>query len=620
MADSAEKAISSMREKNAECCSRQCLKRLLDENEKSLRLFPEEWFQLEKKQQGAVLRFAIRLCSHWSAHTARGTSRVRSRFEFDDPVLGRLCRKAFAMITGIGEATLARHTAAVHSSSGRFTPSPHENEGKEGHHRIDLCARHEVISFLAEIASAVGEESSGRHSRRDEGGDAAEKEGSAVIFLPSMYSLRLLHHLYTERAERGGFPSEYRVPLMSFSRIFHSEEMSRLRIRSPRDDVCDVCLLYRRKMACLIKEGEAKATLEKLGGVSSDFTKHRELAVETRKVYRSECRRAKEGAERIQRAAERNENKEVTEKLLSQYEAHYSFDFAQNLWLPQIADTQGQFYCRSLRNINLFGIVDDGGTGTPLQTNMLYDQTAAGKGSSETVSMLHLFLTSRKPCFAARRVNFHTDNCVGQNKNNTMIHFFIWCIAAGIPDRTELKFMLKGHTKFSPDSGFGMIKKYYRSANVYTIRQVADAVKMSTRGTERNDAVILKNADFGDWKSALQKFFMPLKGISSFAVFIFDRKYPAGEVRMRGSEDDRFQRCNLLKPGLHSDSLMNSKTFANLQEHLLRPEQPQMKIKKRWDLYEKVRPYVPAEYQDIICPEPGTEKKSDAEQNINAAD
>lgn len=607
-----ETIISSIKTKNIVCCKQKCIKRLLEENEAQLRLFLEEWHQLDKKQKEAVLRFTIRICSHWSKHTTRGLGRKLIRFEFDDPILGRLCRKAFVSIIDIGEATLSRHTAIVHESSGRFVPSRHENEGKEGHNQIDLLVRHEVINFFIEIASAVGEESSGRHSRRNEEEleDATlDQNNTPLVFLPSMYSLRLLHHLYGEKIEHGNFSSEYHISWRTFSRIYHSEELSWLRIRSPRDDVCDICLLYRRKMANLLKRQGSKEALERLGGISSEFVQHRDLAFATREVYRAECKKAKEGAERIQKALSDNCDKKRLNRLLSQYEAHYSFDFSQNLWLPQLADTPGQFYFLSLRSVNLFGIVDDGGVGSPLQMNMLYDQTTAGKSSSEVVSMLYHFLANlRNPSFASRRVFFHSDNCVGQNKNSTMIQFFLWCIAIGMIDRIEFKFLLKGHTKFSPDGGFGLIKKHYRRENVYTIEQVANEIKKSTRVTERNDAIILEKKDFGDWKSALQKFFIHLKGISSFSAFIFDKKYPLGEVHVSKHGDDKFQSFNLLNPDLEADEILRDNTFIMLHEKLSPLEQPQMQAKKQWDLYEKVRPYVPIEYQDIVCPKPNIGK------------
>jgi len=151
---SAKAAIASMKKKNVICCKQQCIKRLLDEKESQLLLFPEEWLQLEKKQKEAVLRFAIRICSRWSERTNRGACRTLSRFEFEDPLLGRVCRKAFAELIDIGKAALARHARAVHASGGRFVPPRHENEGRDGHHRTALYVREKVISFFVEIASS----------------------------------------------------------------------------------------------------------------------------------------------------------------------------------------------------------------------------------------------------------------------------------------------------------------------------------------------------------------------------------------------------------------------------------------------------------------------------------
>jgi len=450
---SVDSFIVSIKEKNLICCKQQCVKHLFEKKELSLRLFVEEWLQLDKKQKEAVVKFTIRNHSNWSTRTARSKNRTLNRFEFEDPILGKLCRKAFALIIGIGEATLARHVAAVHQSGGRFSPVLHQSIGFDAHHQLSLNIRRFVMDFFVEIASSVGEESSGRHSNRNEEENiardyATEANDTTVIFLPSMYSLRFLYRLYTQKIEVKDYSTKYLISWRSFRRVFHSKELSWLRIRSPRDDVCDECLLYRRKMAHLLKEPE-KNILEDLEGISSEFVRHRNLAIATRKVYKTECKRASDGAKKIQQYFDCSDiNQEKVKVLRSKYEAHYSFDFSQSLCLPQLADTPGKFYFLSLRSINLFGIVDDGGTGNPIQTNMLYDQTTASKGSSEVVSMLYLFLVhKRHRFFASRKIYFHADNCAGQNKNSTMIQFFIWCVAVGIVDHIELKFLLKGHTK-----------------------------------------------------------------------------------------------------------------------------------------------------------------------------
>ena len=585
---------------------------------------------------------------------------------------------------------MARHTASVHASGGRFLPSPHQSEGKTGHRQIAFHVRREIISFFTEIASAVGEESPGRHSQRDEeknmhktSPDIADKP---AVFLPAMYSLKLLHHLYREKTGRGNFPPEYRVSRGTFANIFHSEELAWLRIRSPRDDVCDVCLICRRKMAELLRKEGTGTALEKLGGISSDFVKHRDPAIATRKVCRDECKKAGEGAEKIRKASENGASEKKLQQLVGDCEAHHSSDFSQSLRLTQMADTPGQFYFLSLRTVSLFGIVDDGGTGSPLQTNMLYDQSVAGKGSSEVVSMPYYFPARiRARMSASKKICLHADNCVGQNKNSTVIQFLIRSVATGIADHTELKFLLKGHTKFSPDGGFGMIKKHYRRVNAYTIGHVADEVRKSTdyngfrgghnllkllsrtpavlsgpeaghkflytplslffvslclcvryrghaeiaaspesviirkstRGTKRNDAIIPENKDFGNWKSALQDFFTPLKGVSTFCAFISDKKYPLGEVRAFRHEEEKSEAHNLLKNGLRPEEILSDSTFVSLQEYLPPLEQPQIQAKKQWDMYEKVRPYVPSEYQDIVCPQPDIDKKISPEFKKN---
>jgi len=95
--NSVETIISKLKKNDGVCCKSNCIRRILEKDEEALRIFLEEWFQLEKKQKEAILRFSIRLCSRWSEHTIRGANRKLNRFRFEDPILGTLCRKAFAL-------------------------------------------------------------------------------------------------------------------------------------------------------------------------------------------------------------------------------------------------------------------------------------------------------------------------------------------------------------------------------------------------------------------------------------------------------------------------------------------------------------------------------------------
>jgi hypothetical protein len=169
--------------------------------------------------------------------------------------------------------------------------------------------------------------------------------------------------------------------------------------------------------------------------------------------------------------------------------------------------------------------------------------------------------------------------------------------------------MLKGHTKGSNDSGFGLIKKQYRRSNAYTITLLSESIQKGTKKTKRNSAIVLEKHDFGNWKLALEDFFNPLKGITSDEEFIFDKEYFLGEVHVRKYDDKEFGTVNLLKTTIDYRHLPKNDKFTMLPTLLDSLEQPSMPAKKQWDLYEKVRLKVPDEYQDILCPLPNIDKE-----------
>ena len=59
-------------------------------------------------------------------------------------------------------------------------------------------------------------------------------------------------------------------------------------------------------------------------------------------------------------------------------------------------------------------------------------------------------------------MHLHADNCVGQNKNNTMLHYLMWRVLVGLHKRIVFSFLVVGHTKFSPDWCFVLLKQCFR--------------------------------------------------------------------------------------------------------------------------------------------------------------
>ena len=92
---------------------------------------------------------------------------------------------------------------------------------------------------------------------------------------------------------------------------------------------------------------------------------------------------------------------------------HYSFDFAQQIHYPL---QPGPMCFKTARKCAVFGVCCEG---IPRQINYLIDEASdIGKGGNTVVSLLHHFF--RHHSLGESRVKLHADNCVGQNKNNTV--------------------------------------------------------------------------------------------------------------------------------------------------------------------------------------------------------
>ena len=103
---------------------------------------------------------------------------------------------------------------------------------------------------------------------------------------------------------------------------------------------------------------------------------------------------------------------------------HYSFDFAQQVHYPSDPHQPGPIYFLTPRKCGIFGICCEA---LPRQINYLIDEAVdVGKGANTVVSLIHHFLETHG--LGENHVHLHADNCVGQNKNNTMMHVSIQLI------------------------------------------------------------------------------------------------------------------------------------------------------------------------------------------------
>ena len=108
--------------------------------------------------------------------------------------------------------------------------------------------------------------------------------------------------------------------------------------------------------------------------------------------------------------------------------------------------------------------------------NYLIDEAVnTGKGANSITSMLHHFLEHHS--LGESDITLHADNCSGQNKNRYVMQYLAWRVMVGLSDNITVSFLIVGHTKFSPDWCFGLLKRAFRRTGwaVLTILSVVES-------------------------------------------------------------------------------------------------------------------------------------------------
>ena len=236
----------------------------------------------------------------------------------------------------------------------------------------------------------------------------------------------------------------------------------------PADDLCQVC----QDNATLIQKAANLSEEEKKKRLC-DAQYHLEFAKKQRTYYREKVKESKE----FQLAPSQSKPQSA---MLS-----YSFDYAQQVHYPSNPLQPGPLYFKTPRKCGIFGVCAEGSN---TQLNYLIDEAqSCGKGANSVVSMVHHYL---KYFTSEKKISLHADNCVAQNKNNIMVSYLMWRVVVGLSQSCELHFMLAGHTRFSPDRFFGLIKRKYRHTKTSSLREIAEIVKNSTT-TGQNMAYII---------------------------------------------------------------------------------------------------------------------------------
>ena len=279
--------------------------------------------------------------------------------------------------------------------------------------------------------------------------------------------------------------------------------------------------------------------------------------------------------------------------------AHYSFDMAQQVHYPSDPLQPGPIYFLTPRKCAIFGMCCES---IPRQINYLIDEASdTGKGSNTIVSMLHHFFEEHG--LGETMVHLHADNCVGQNKNNTMLQYLIWRVMVGLHKRIALSFLIVGHTKFSPDWCFGLLKRRFRRTKVGCLADLERVVDDSAEanvpqlvGTQSGEVVV----PMYDWTSMFKGHLRKLKHIKKYQHFTFDGSMP-GTVNFKLESDSVEE----------SISLVIDRSWVPSPHDLPPVVSPAgLSLERQWYLYNSISEYCPHDVRDIVCPKPSSPSPS----------
>lgn len=273
---------------------------------------------------------------------------------------------------------------------------------------------------------------------------------------------------------------------------------------------------------------------------------------------------------------------------------HYSFDFAQQLHYPYNSQQPGELYFKTARKCGLFGVACEARS---YQVNYLIDESDdVGKGANTTISLIDHFLTYHG--LNEQNLGLNADNCIGQNKNNAMIQYICWRVLTCKNKSVSLSFMLAGHTKFSPDRFFGLVKRQYRRAAADTLEDLGRIVRESSFAGKNipqftTDMLGQRHVHWYDWVSFLGQFFRPIPNMTSYHHFTLREENP-GIVILKKYCDSKEDTFNILK-----------KSSVDTTSMPLEIKPTGLDAARQWYLYEQIRAFVQSNLaKDFTCPKP----------------
>ena len=182
-----------------------------------------------------------------------------------------------------------------------------------------------------------------------------------------------------------------------------------------------------------------------------------------------------------------------------------------------------------------------------------------------------------------------------------MMQYLAWRVMSGLNKKAEISFMLVGHTKFSPDWCFGLVKQRFRRTKVGCLDDIVRVVEESSvvnhvQLVGREDGTVIERQY--NWSDFFGQFLKrnAFAGIKSLHHLVFSSDKP-GIAMVRETTDGAEKKLTLL-----TAAHKHWKPSPMQLPPILTPEG--LSQERRQYLFEKIREFCPPHCRDIVCPNP----------------
>ena len=515
----------------------------------------------------------------------------------------------------------------------------HGLTNRRSNHRISLEGEIELQCFFDEMA-ALAEPLPTRFVREITGELTTRDTNTELKQLASSFSKRGLYSAFSyeqgwaisstakgtiiktsrsdELWEASGRQHAPLISGRSFNR-FWNKYFPWLIIRRPSTDVCGECYKFYNRMKYKAGGGDATeaagVAVTQCITVSSDI-KASEGAIDEAKRHVVNARVMRETAN-----ARVNEALQDEEKNVSWGERHDCIvvDYCQNMELPFFGGTQpGDTYYFSPLGVYCFGVCNVGTKDKDL-TAYIYPEGDGKKGGNNVASLLIKDLERRgwiqslgSSNTPRARLTIILDSCGGQNKNRMVLRLAMLLVEIGAYKAVDYCFLVAGHTKNTCDRMFNSLKVVYRRSDVFTMDQMVTVLGKCAKVYP----VVVGPSDFKDFDALEDRLYKRLAaGTVNRSHMITALDSHKGQLRL--SDTSNGSSTALWQDLRRGTADQRATILSKIGEGLIQLERPGVPAIKQCELYNKYRAFVPAPYQDTICPYPGEDILNGERQRRN---